>query len=265
MATGRKIETLALDKFIATENTSAGPRWKKYLLRFDNMMEAYEISDNKRKKALLLHHSGEDVFDIYCTFENHKDLNYEETTEKLTSYFNPKKCPEFEIHKFRKCSQQDNESIDEFHTRLLALAENCEFENKNKEIKMQIIHKCSSNKLRKRALQQSMSLEELLALERSMEISSVRAQEMTMKKEKVYKLEKVTSSSKKPTTKKTCFRCGKAWPHDGQCPAMGKKCSNCSKMNHFGVACRSKRVNCNVEEDEESTEKDETSSDAESI
>ena len=96
MATKTNVEPLTLNKFLASETTSAGPRWNKYLLRFENMMEAYEISDMKRKKALLLHHSGEEVFDIYCTFENHKTLTYEETCKKITEYFNPKKCPEFE-------------------------------------------------------------------------------------------------------------------------------------------------------------------------
>ena len=193
-------------------------------------MEAYEIKSSTRKKALLLHHSGEEVFSIYSTFENCKDLTYEETSNKLTEYFNPKKCPEYEIHKFRKCAQKEGESIDEYYTRLLALAENCEFDNKSKEVKMQIIHKCASNKLRKRALQQSMTLEEILNLERSMEISSLRAEEMSKCDARINKVEHSKPKNKeKAMSKRTCFHCGGAWPHEGQCPkAMAKRsCFRC--------------------------------------
>ena len=45
---------------------------------------------------------------------------------------------------------------------------------------------------------------------------------------------------KKPTIKK-CYRCGGTFHHQGfDCPAIGKRCSNCKKMNHFTKVCRSK-------------------------
>ena len=55
---------------------------------------------------------------------------------------------ECEMHKFIKYSQKENENICEYHMRLQNLAENCEFHDKNIEIKMQIIQRCKSNKLR---------------------------------------------------------------------------------------------------------------------
>ena len=87
-------------------------------------MDAYQIEDDKRKKALLIHHAGEQVFNIFCTFENCKNLTYEQTSKQIFDYFNPKNCIEYEIHKFRKCLQKETEIIDEFHTRLLTSAEN---------------------------------------------------------------------------------------------------------------------------------------------
>ena len=210
MAT-RNYEQFTFGSFDASETTSAGYRWKKYLLRFDNMMEAYDITDHKRQKALL-HHAGEDVFNIYCTFEGYKNLTFEETCQKMSDYFHPKKCVEFEIHKFRKCSQKENETIDSYNTRLQSLAENCEFDNKDKEIKMQIIHKCKSDRLRKKALQQSMNLEEILSLERSMEIASLHAAEMSSKDVTVNKISSKKKSNNANTSneKRTRFRCGKA-------------------------------------------------------
>ncbi|CAF1020090.1 unnamed protein product, partial [Brachionus calyciflorus] len=63
------------------------------------------------------------------------------------------------------------------------------------------------------------------------------------------KEEAVNKISSRPINKqsngdKTCFSCGRSWPHkDGACPAFGKICSNFQKMNHFSNVCRSKGFN----------------------
>ena len=68
---------------------------------------------------------------MYCTFNYHKNLTYDSTCKSVHDYFNPKICNKFQIHKFRKCSQKENESIDEYHMRLQNLAENYEFHDKD--------------------------------------------------------------------------------------------------------------------------------------
>ena len=42
--------------------------------------------------------------------------------------------------------------------------------------------------------------------------------------------------------KKTFYFCGNSYPHTGQCPAKGKCCNLCGKMNHFAKMCQSKSV-----------------------
>lgn len=44
------------------------------------------------------------------------------------------------------------------------------------------------------------------------------------------------------STRKPCHRCNKFHPIN-QCPAWGKKCSNCGKMNHFAQVCKNQSVN----------------------
>ena len=68
MATSN-FEQFTLESFDTNEITTAGYRWKKYLIRFNDMVEVHKILGNKRQKARLLHHAGEDVFNIYCKFE----------------------------------------------------------------------------------------------------------------------------------------------------------------------------------------------------
>ena len=36
-----------------------------------------------------------------------------------------------------------------------------------------------------------------------------------------------------------CGLCGGKYPHDKQCPAKGKNCNKCGKLNHFARVCRS--------------------------
>ena len=39
-----------------------------------------------------------------------------------------------------------------------------------------------------------------------------------------------------------CGLCDGSYPHRGICPAQGKKCMNCGKLNHFAKVCRSKPI-----------------------
>ena len=49
-----------------------------------------------------------------------------------------------------------------------------------------------------------------------------------------------------PGESRKCRNCGKGYPHPGEktsCPAYGKSCRGCGKLNHFEAVCRSKNPN----------------------
>ena len=50
--------------------TSIGSRWEKYICRFKNLLVALDVTDDARKKVLLLHYAGEKVHDVFETFQN---------------------------------------------------------------------------------------------------------------------------------------------------------------------------------------------------
>ena len=161
---------------------STSTRWKKWKDRLDNLLVAMNITNANRKKALLLHYAGEEVHDMFSTLtlaphvgEGDLDL-YKQASDALNDYFIPKRNKEYDIYKFRQSKQEPGESIDTYHTKLRKLAENCEFANVDDEIKSQIIHSCSSTRLRRRALRENeINLEQLLKLARSFEISEQQA------------------------------------------------------------------------------------------
>ncbi|XP_069105895.1 uncharacterized protein [Argopecten irradians] len=154
------------------------------------------IKEVKRKRAMLLHYVGEEVCDIFETLQDTGDI-FNDAQIKLTEYFAPKKATEFQVYQFRQISQESGESIDAFTTKLRQQSSRCDFVNPEKAIKSQIIQGCCSSKLRRRALREEISLDNLLQLARSMEIADTQAeviekrnQRDTGMSEEVHKLNK---------------------------------------------------------------------------
>ena len=52
---------------VHADEQSAGPRWRKWIDRFENLLCALDINDDRKKKAMLLHYVGE-VYDIFDSF-----------------------------------------------------------------------------------------------------------------------------------------------------------------------------------------------------
>ena len=147
------------DKFnVHEEEHTAGTRFKKYIARFELLVTAMDLENKpKRKKALLLHYAGEEVFDIYDTFTADKkggddEAGYQTLKKSLADHFEPKKHLDFEIFKFRSARQEANETMDSYCTRLRLMAANCEFGDVNRELKTQILQSCTSLQLRHKAI-----------------------------------------------------------------------------------------------------------------
>ena len=52
-----------------TEKTTIGTRWTKWLLKLENFMAAYAITNVDRQKAVLLHFAGDSVFELASTLD----------------------------------------------------------------------------------------------------------------------------------------------------------------------------------------------------
>lgn len=225
-------------------------RWKKWCARLENLLVGLDIKDDKRKRALLLHYAGEEVNEIFDTLPDTSD-DYATALDKLNGYFAPKKCTEFEVYKFRQAKQETSEKIDPYHTRLRKLCENCEFADNDKEIKSQIIQGCSSTRLRRKALREELSLDDLIKAARALELSESQASQIenstaetnavTRRKYKPRKQQQQFVKMEKHRNTK-CRNCGNEYPHkNAKCPAEGKLCNYCHKKNHFESVCRSKK------------------------
>ena len=161
-----------------SEPTSLGIKWKKLILRLENLFVALDIKDQARQKSLLLHYGGANLSDIYYTLASEDDKEYQQVKEKLEAHFEPKVNVTFETYNFQQLAQEQDESVDKFVTRLREAASRCDFHDKEREIKDQIVQKCFSDRLRRKALREDPSLTDLLSAARAMETADAQAKAM---------------------------------------------------------------------------------------
>ena len=236
---------------VSLDPSSLGLQWKKWTTRLENLFVALAIEDKKRQKALLLHYGGSQLCDIFYTLETEEDVEYEQVKAKLDTYFEPKINITFETYSFRQLTQAEDEPIDKFVTRLREAASRCQFHDTAREIKDQVVQKCTSDRLRRKALREDLSLDNLLKAARAMELADHQAMAMEDESEvlKVRQHDPVVKSenqeqSKQKVVDKKCYSCGGSWPHlDGRrsCPAFGVDCRKCGVKNHFTRVCKSKK------------------------
>ncbi|XP_028411669.1 uncharacterized protein K02A2.6-like [Dendronephthya gigantea] len=218
-------------------NTSA--RWTQWIQRFKTYLVATNVKDTARQRALLLYQAGPEVHEIFKTLPDKGDeKDYEAAVNALTAYFEPEKNRIYQTYMFRQAAQQDNETIDEFHTRLRRLAKHCEFTDVEFEIKMQIVCNGTSSRLRKKALKESnYSLKDMLIDGRKSETSIAQASGM----EEKFKDVQLNQVEKRPA-EAMCYNCGFAYPHgDRPCPAANSTCNACGIIGHFSRVCRKKQ------------------------
>ena len=254
---------------ISDEPGAKGPRWKKYVTRFKNLMVAGNITDAARQRALLLHYAGEDTNEIFDTLPNTEAAGDENTLTKaidaLTVHFEDKKNIVFEEYQFRQARQEDDKTIQAYHTRLKKLAQTCEFADVDREIKAQVIQHCTSTKLRRKGLNDpTVSLNDLLDYGRTLELTETRIIDLEQSDKAVNKLRHTTGTKRhfnsntrdnhrkpnavpKPTqghkkhndkketegkprkSNSTCRNCGKNTQTKGECLN--------ATIDHFTVVC----------------------------
>ena len=135
--------------------------------------------------------------------------------------------------------QHKNPTRHQFHTRLRTLSETCEFADLEFEIEQQIIVGGTSTKMRKRALRDpKFDLKSMLIEGRRDQQSAYQAKQIEEPSDgETKKLEQQPRAS----SGVICRNCGRAYPHEGACPAKGKTCNYCKKPNHFAAVFRGKQ------------------------
>ena len=126
-------------------------------------------------RALLLQCAGPEVQDIFMHLQD-VGTTYKAAMDALNNHFESKKNVVFERHVFHQAMQGTNKLLLTFVTRLRKLASTFEFANPNNEIRDQFIDKCSSNRLRRRLLQEpNLTLENVVEKAQAMELAEMQS------------------------------------------------------------------------------------------
>ena len=132
---------------------SLGARWNIWMEDFEMFILASGITDPKRKRALLLYQAGQRVREIFPQILDTGTADeYETAKTKLKAHFEPQQNRRYAVYRFRQATQEVNETLDQFLTRLRTLAQTCSFNDVDFEIEQQIITAGSSSRIRKKAL-----------------------------------------------------------------------------------------------------------------
>ena len=240
----------------------ASRRWKEWLTSLEFYFDAAEVQE-ARKLPLLLHLIGPAMQTVYKSSIEPTitpPLTYKSVAKAITSHLEPAINVEFELYRFRQARQLDGESMDIYAARLRKLAARCCFADCDKEIKSQIIASCRDSGLRRRALRDAnLDLRGLLTLARTLEMTEVQASAIEKglqtiniderRRESSYHVDSSACPNCRETSfhvdsssrSRACQNCGGHHsPDRNSCPAWGKACRHCQKLDHFESVCRSR-------------------------
>ena len=237
--------------------------WRTWVQKFDLYLIASDMAEKseERQCATFLHVAGDEALKVYNTLEcADRKLDLDVLKESFRKYCEPRKNVTYLRHIFFTRAQGQNETIDAYVTDLKIKAKDCEFGTLTDElIKDRIVCGVNNDIVRARLLR-----DEKLDLEKALDIcranESTQSHMKALQEESDIAVNKITKT--RPRAKQDsmhmksarkdgeeCTRCG--YTHEPKkCPAYGKVCNECSRINHFGRVCRTPRQKDNSKKTE---------------
>ncbi|XP_053388814.1 uncharacterized protein K02A2.6-like [Mercenaria mercenaria] len=251
-------------------------KWNEWKQRFSFYRTASKLhkDDGEIQVATLIYTMGQNADNLLKSFNLSADdsKKFEQVLDEFDKHFNPKKNVIHERAKFHSRRQNQGDTAESFIRSLYELFENCAFpgDTKNEQIRDKIvIGILDTNLSEKMQLESELTLEKAVQMARQSEIvkGQVKAQHDKERgsadevshgarpKQPLgeYRAPKQNPAKKKqhrtpmPKGQKQCTRCNRMHIQ-GKCPAKGKNCRKCGKMDHFSVCCRTKTLNELAEE-----------------
>lgn len=255
-----------------TDPATLGRRWTRWLTSFELFADGKGLivepntppATLQRRRALLLHHAGQDVQDIFLTLANRGGpAEYDLAVAALNNYFVPRVNVTFARQEFHTVTQKQGETTQQFITRLRQAARDCAFGvDMENQIRDAVMARCSSSYVRRKLLEEGHDLD----LDRAIEVCELCErveQQMSLPQDGAAAPSKADTVNrigpkggnakfkhKQQTPRKSeqrCFRCGNSghFGKDSSCPARGKTCHKCGGKDHFSKVCKTKKQSVN--------------------
>ena len=203
---------------------------------------------------LWLGEKGRDLFSTWSLAANETD-KLDVYLTKFKNHITPTVNPIVARYRFYKRDQQVGEPIEKFITDVRLLSQHCDFPVAIQEemIRDRIVCGIVSEKAREKLLDKGAGLDltQAISITRNYEITQAHLADMgSNPKQTQQEIDAIhTRQGRKPTQQATgdnsrqCYQCGGPYnkTHSQSCPAKGKSCDNCGRLNHFARVCRSRR------------------------
>ncbi|XP_026054529.1 uncharacterized protein K02A2.6-like [Carassius auratus] len=238
--------------------------WRRFRQHVQ-LMFAGPLRDKEEETmcSYLLLWVGEKGRDVYNTWtlsadESKKLQSY---YDKFEEYVMPKANPIFARYKFHEKIQGEHETFEHFVTELKLLVKDCGYTNSDEMVRDRIVFATNSPKVREKLLNQSadLTLEKAIDIARSHEVAQDQLRMINSRATAAHDRAAHAVISKKSTSdrqkhgatakeadrvtdrNRPCGRCALLHNQRGACPAKGRRCKICNKLNHFAKVCKSKQ------------------------
>ena len=178
---------LSIPQFDIHDTDGLSQKFDKWITRLNRIMMMNKVEQNETKISYLFVYGGDDLENLYESLVENKSDDYEEIVKTLKDYFSPKLGCEANLLNFRLLKQATGEPFSEFVSRLREAASKCEMKKDIFESEMisQIIQKCRSDRLRRKASERSsdekdkMKLNDLITMGRNEEAIDAQCRAMS--------------------------------------------------------------------------------------
>ena len=233
------------------------PEWKQRFTRFRTATKLNGESDEVQISSLVyaMGAEAETVIKSFVYAEEGDDKKYPKVLKLFDDYFVPKKNVIHERARFHLRSQNQGESVESFVRSLHEIAAYSEFGQKSEQIRDRLVIGINDKELSERLqLLPDLTLEKAVEMARNSELVKSQIKDLQSKnldsvQQKQSKPKHATSrgrggyrgnsgrTSHSCTQKVLCDRCNQRH-EENDCPARGRKCRKCHRLNHFAVCCR---------------------------
>lgn len=263
------------------EKNQLAKEWKCWKSALEIYFVAYDVTDQRKMRALLLHFGGKQ---LQCVFDSLPEKDklpivattanwYDVAVSKLDQYFEPGRQYILERCRLRKIKQESGERFSHFVLRIRQHLANCGLEKYGAEVKEVlseifmidvIVEGCASDELQRRILQKDRSLAEIEELGAMMEGVNQQIKDLGMMKTpelqpgKVFQVNSERKydgkmrgrsprsdwkSSSSNNDSLTCYSCGTMGhiSSSKRCKARNQICRRCKKVGHFEAVCRKRQ------------------------
>ena len=247
---------LLVNILLDMEVTDISIRWPIWKKKWEHYYAATELEkkNGSTQVSILLTILGESAQKIYENFTFDKEdekKNITNILKKFNEYVEPQINQIFEICMFYRRYQQEHESFERYVNNIKTMSKRCDFTNITVDeiIRDKIINGMRNNNLRKSLITRSnLTCEMLIKICRAEDISQEQSTTLKTKETINY----INSKPKKHYQEKRkeikCRYCGGIHQFKKElCPAYGKTCAKCNRMNHYRSICKASEKNERVQ------------------